>query len=55
MIIKDINVHKISAKIDKPFKFSQGWVYQRSSVIVEVIGEDGTSRNSDRSGRGRSL
>lgn len=42
MIIKDINVHKISAKIDKPFKFSQGWVYQRSSVIVEVIGEDGT-------------
>ena len=42
MIIKDINVHKISAKIDKPFKFSRGWVYQRSSVIVEVIGEDGT-------------
>lgn len=43
MIIQDIKVHKISAKIDKPFKFSQGWVTQRSSVIVEVVGEDGTS------------
>lgn len=43
MQIKDIIVHKISAPIDVPFQFSQGWVYKRSSVIVEVIGEDGTS------------
>lgn len=42
MIIKDIIVHKISAKLDTPFMFSQGWVYSRSSVIVEVVGEDGT-------------
>lgn len=42
MIITDVKVHAISAKIDKPFKFSQGWVSQRSSVIVQVIGEDGT-------------
>ena len=33
MIIKDINVHKISAKIDKPFKFSQGWVYSEAPSL----------------------
>lgn len=43
MIIRDIKVHQISAKLDKPFKFSQGWIERRSSVIVEVVGEDGTS------------
>lgn len=43
MKIKDIIVHKISAPLSVPFKFSQGWVYKRSSVIVEVIGEDGMS------------
>ncbi|MFI3212420.1 MAG: mandelate racemase/muconate lactonizing enzyme family protein [Eubacteriales bacterium] len=42
MLIKEINIHKISAPIDKPFRFSQGWVHTRSSVIVEVVGEDGT-------------
>ena len=41
MLVKDIIVHKISAPLDKPFRFSQGWVYTRSSVIVEVIGENG--------------
>ncbi len=43
MQIKDVIVHKISAPIDEPFQFSQGWVYKRSSVIVEVIGENGMS------------
>lgn len=42
MIIRDVNIYKISAKIDRPFKFSQGWVHERSSVIVQVVGEDGT-------------
>lgn len=42
MKIVDIIVHKISAPLDVPFKFSQGWVHQRSSVIVEAVGEDGT-------------
>ncbi len=43
MKIKDIIVHKISAPLETPFMFSQGWVYARSSVIVEVVGQDGTS------------
>lgn len=42
MKIVDITVHKISIPLDAPFLFSQGWVYQRSSVIVQVTGEDGT-------------
>lgn len=42
MKIKDVIVHKISAPIAVPFMFSQGWVDRRSSVIVEVVGEDGT-------------
>ncbi len=43
MKISDIIVHKISADLETPFMFSQGWVTKRSSVIVEVVGEDGTS------------
>lgn len=43
MTIKDIIVHTISTPLDVPFKFSQGYVYSRSSVIVEIIASDGTS------------
>ena len=43
MIIKDVKIHCISTDLAEPFKFSQGWVNRRSSVIVEVVGADGTS------------
>lgn len=43
MNIKDVRVHLIQAPLDTPFCFSQGWVKNRSSVIVEVICEDGES------------
>ena len=43
MIIKNLITHVISAPLEQPFYFSQGYVYRRSSVILEVIGEDGTS------------
>ncbi|MFI3254896.1 MAG: mandelate racemase/muconate lactonizing enzyme family protein [Eubacteriales bacterium] len=43
MTIKDIVVHLINTPLEIPFKFSQGYVYSRSSVIVEVISSDGTS------------
>lgn len=43
MKIKDVITHIISADLDVPFKFSQGYCYKRSSVIVEVVGVDGTS------------
>lgn len=43
MIIKDIKVYVINAPLDVAFQFAQGWVTSRSSVVVEVIGADGTS------------
>jgi len=43
MKIADVRVHAISVPLETPFYFSQGWVHQRSSVIVEVIAEDGTT------------
>jgi D-galactarolactone cycloisomerase len=42
MKIKDLRVHIISAPLEKEFRFSQGWVYKRDSVIVEVETTDGT-------------
>ena len=42
MKIKDIRVHIINAPIDTPFKYSQRWVYDRSSVLIEVETADGT-------------
>jgi len=41
MKIKDVKAHIISALLDEPFQFSQGWVHKRSSLIVEVITEEG--------------
>ena len=43
MKIKDVKTHIIQAPLAEPFAFSQGWVYNRSSVIVEIICADGTS------------
>ncbi len=43
MKIKEVIVHLISTPIETPFKFSQGYVYSRSSVIVEIITNEGMS------------
>ena len=43
MKIKEVKTHIIQAPLEQPFAFSQGWVYKRSSLIVEVICEDGES------------
>ncbi len=43
MEIKDVKTHVIKAPLEEPFSFSQGWVHNRSSVIVEVICKDGES------------
>lgn len=41
MKIKDVKVHVIQAPLEEKFCFSQGWVTCRSSVIVEVICDNG--------------
>lgn len=43
IIIQDVKTHIISAPLSEPFQFSQGWVYNRSSLIVEVITKEGLS------------
>ncbi len=43
MNIKDVKVHVIQAPLNDQFCFSQGWVVCRSSVIVEIVTEDGES------------
>ncbi len=41
MKISEVRVHPISVPLETPFYFSQGWVHQRSSVIIELITDDG--------------
>ncbi|MCZ2720392.1 mandelate racemase/muconate lactonizing enzyme family protein [Marinomonas sp. 15G1-11] len=41
MKIIDVIPHAISVPLDEPFYFSQGWVHQRSSLIVELITDEG--------------
>lgn len=41
MRIAEVRVHPISVPLETPFYFSQGWVHQRSSVIVELVSDEG--------------
>ncbi len=43
MNIKDVIVYCISTDLEKSFMFSQGVVNKRSSTIIEIITDDGTS------------
>lgn len=41
MRIQNVVPHILKAELDEPFAFSQGWVTHRSSVIVEVMTDEG--------------
>lgn len=41
MKIIDIKTHVLSAPLSVPFAFSQGWVRNRSAMIVEVVTDEG--------------
>ena len=43
MIIKEVKTYVLQAVLDEPFCFSQGWVHKRSSLIIEVVCENGIS------------
>ncbi|NOH61018.1 mandelate racemase/muconate lactonizing enzyme family protein [Vibrio sp. RE88] len=43
MKIIDVVPHAISVPLETPFYFSQGWVHNRSALIVEVITDEGVS------------
>ena len=43
MKIVDVIPHVLSTPIEEPFAFSQGWVHKRSTMIVEIVTDEGIS------------
>lgn len=43
MKIRDVRVHVLEAALTQPFAYSQAWYERRGAMLVEVVGEDGTS------------
>ena len=43
MKITDIKTHVLSTPLDEPFAFSMGWVSRRSTVIVELLTDEGVT------------
>ncbi|OLQ87917.1 mandelate racemase [Vibrio panuliri] len=43
MKITNVIAHAISVPLEKPFYFSQGWVEKRSSLIIEIVTDNGIS------------
>ena len=41
MKIVDVVPHVLSTPLEEPFYFSQGWVDRRSTMIVEVLTDEG--------------
>ncbi|MEH7385249.1 mandelate racemase/muconate lactonizing enzyme family protein [Bacillus sp. JJ1521] len=41
MKITELHIHVLSAKLDEPFAFSQGYAVNRSSMIVEIVTDEG--------------
>jgi D-galactarolactone cycloisomerase len=43
MKIVDVKTHVLSTPLEEPFSFSMGWVTKRSTMIVEVLTDDGVT------------
>ena len=43
MKIRDVNIHVLEAELAEPFAYSQAWYDRRGALLVEIVGEDGTS------------
>ena len=41
MKIKDLKIYVLKSALAEPFAFSQGWVHQRSTTLVEIITDEG--------------
>lgn len=41
MKITDVKTHVLTTPLEEPFAFSQGWVHQRSTMIVEIVTDEG--------------
>lgn len=43
MKIVDVKTHVLSTPLEEPFSFSMGWVTRRSTMIVEVVTDEGVT------------
>ena len=43
MKIRDIKTYVLEAVLAEPFAYSQAWYERRGALLVEIVGEDGTS------------
>ncbi len=43
MRITDVRTYVLDAALTEPFAYSQAWYERRGAMLVEVVGEDGTS------------
>ena len=43
MKITDVKTYVLEAVLAEPFAYSQAWYERRGALLVEVVGEDGTS------------
>ncbi|GGE27902.1 D-galactarolactone cycloisomerase [Pullulanibacillus camelliae] len=43
MKITDVIAHVMSSPLEEPFAFSQGWVKKRSTVIIEIVTDEGVT------------
>src|SRR5215469_1436285 len=41
MKITDVKTHVLSTPLEEPFAFSMGWVMKRSTMVVEVVTDEG--------------
>jgi D-galactarolactone cycloisomerase len=43
MKIRDLRVHVLETALSEPFAYAQAWYERRGAMLVEIVGEDGTS------------
>ena len=43
MKIRELRVHVLDAPLSEPFAYSQAWYERRGAMLVEIVGDDGTS------------
>jgi L-alanine-DL-glutamate epimerase-like enolase superfamily enzyme len=43
MNIRDIKTYRLGAALAEPFAYSQAWYERRGAMLVEIVGEDGSS------------
>ena len=43
MNIRDVKTYRLEVALTEPFAYSQGWYERRGAMLVEIIGEDGSS------------